>query len=409
MMNLICSNDHDAAWRAQSPTWRQLESSAFELLGSLCDGSMKGRSAVAASDSCQGCVSRAMEIVTSLAGISTSPEEAEVAADLLEATDDSEEEEEDYENDKPEVEAPPPSFSAVADKLPKTETDTEEFELGVAACGFLSALSTAKAAQSLLCGNADSVTALTYLATSSDSQDLQFAALKALASFSSCISSSGPLSAAAIGQVLKTVIGSEKKFKATATMNANRVHHAAVTGLFVIFDEMSEDQQKIDALAVASLFMRSVKKCIVARATTRDEERVFSAELVYALTTVLLLARGKSFVDEVFTKDVTGLLVNFVQWKLDPKTSVGTTNQRYWDASLSNCLLLLSSALWRPDERLAKAGIDVRALAGTTLMLARPGKAPRKAIDVKSALTRVVDGADAGAAVAAQRIIDRLF
>ena len=52
----------------------------------------------------------------------------------------------------------------------------------------------------------------------------------------------------------------------------------------------------------------------------------------------------------------------------------------------------------------------MQALAGTTLMLARPGKAPRKAIDVQSALKRIAEGPDdAGAAVAAQRVIDRLF
>ena len=74
MMNLISSSEHDAAWRAASPTWRKLESSAFELLGSLCVGSAKGRNAVSAADSCEGCVSRAVEIVTALAGISKSPE-----------------------------------------------------------------------------------------------------------------------------------------------------------------------------------------------------------------------------------------------------------------------------------------------------------------------------------------------
>ena len=103
------------------------------------------------------------------------------------------------------------------------------------------------------------------------------------------------------------------------------------------------------------------------------------------------------------------MLVNFVQWRQDPKTSIGNTNQRFWDASISNALLLLSFILWRPEESLARAGIDLRALAGTSLMLARPGKAPRKAIDVKSALTSIINGADAGAAVAAQRVLDRLF
>jgi hypothetical protein len=70
-------------------------------------------------------------------------------------------------------------------------------------------------------------------------------------------------------------------------------------------------------------------------------------------------------------------------------------NARFWDASVANCLLLLSTLLWRPDETLIAAGIELSPLAGTTLMRARPGKAPRKAIDPMSALSRVVDGSDA--------------
>jgi hypothetical protein len=72
-------------------------------------------------------------------------------------------------------------------------------------------------------------------------------------------------------------------------------------------------------------------------------------------------------------------------------------------------LLLLSTALWRPDEILDKAGIDLKGLTRTTLMLARPGKAPRKAIDFKSALGRIIDSGDAASSVAAQRVVDRLF
>ena len=233
--------------------------------------------------------------------------------------------------------------------------------------------------------------------------------MKVLVALAPCVSSEGPLTAAGIGEVLKSVLESEKKFKTTTTLNANRVYFTAVSGVSGIFDLLSAEQQKSDAVVVSSLFMKSVKKCIVIRATTRDEERAYSAELTYALTTILLLARGKSFVDEVFSKDLMASLVHLIQWHKDPKTNVGNTNQRFWDASVTNCLLLLSSTLWRPDESLAKAGIDLPSLAGTALMLARPGKAPRKAIDFKSALTRIVDGTDAGAAVAAQRVLDRLF
>jgi hypothetical protein len=141
----------------------------------------------------------------------------------------------------------------------------------------------------------------------------------------------------------------------------------------------------------------------------KDEDRAFSAELCYALTTVLVQVRGKDFVNEVFSMDMMNSMVNLVQWRQDPKTNLGNTNKVAWDAAVANILLLLSSLLSRPDETLVAAGIDLQALGGTTLMLARPGKAPRKAIDVKAALVRFVDGSDASSAMSAQRVLDRLF
>ena len=406
MMNLIDSSDHDAAWRAHSSTWRMLESSAFELLGSLCVGSIKGRNAVVAAVSCEGCVSRAMAIIISLAGIARSANQGDSTTDPAATIMDSDEEVD--ENEQPEMDSPPPAFSLIANKLPNREEEKEEFELGVSACGFLSSLATSKVAQTLLCGDADSVAALAHLATHSADEELQFAALKAVVAFAPCISCKGPFSAAMIGGVLKTALTMEH-VKPTASMNANRFIHFAVVGLQVVIDCLAKEQQENYLITVASLFTKSVKKCIVTRATTRDEERAHAAELMYALTTGLLLARGKIFVDAIYTKDLLVMVVNFVQWRQDPKTSIGNTNQRFWDASISNALLLLSFILWRPDESLAQAGIDLRALAGNTLMLARPGKAPRKAIDVKSAMASIVNGPDAGAAVAAQRVLDRLF
>jgi hypothetical protein len=123
----------------------------------------------------------------------------------------------------------------------------------------------------------------------------------------------------------------------------------------------------------------------------------------------LLQIKGKEFTDDIFTQELMTSLIHLVQWRRDPKTSLGTPNERAWDASVANCLLLLSMALWRPDEILKKTGIDLKALSQTALMLARSGKAPRKAIDFRSALSRIIESGDAPSNVAAQRVIDRLF
>jgi hypothetical protein len=129
----------------------------------------------------------------------------------------------------------------------------------------------------------------------------------------------------------------------------------------------------------------------ITKSTTKETENAFGAELSYNLSLSLLQIKGKEFTDDIFTQELMTSLIHLVQWRRDPKTSLGTTNERAWDASVANCLLLLSMALWRPDEILKKAGIDLKALSQTTLMLARPGKAPRKAIDFRSALNRIIE------------------
>jgi hypothetical protein len=124
---------------------------------------------------------------------------------------------------------------------------------------------------------------------------------------------------------------------------------------------------------------------------------------------VLLLSRGKRGVNEIFRNDVLTSMLHLVQWRHDPKTNLGNTSQRYWDAAISNCLLLFSTLVWRPEEELASAKLDLKALAATSLMLSRAGKAPRRAVALKTVLSRLAEGEDASAAVPAQRILDRLF
>ena len=113
--------------------------------------------------------------------------------------------------------------------------------------------------------------------------------------------------------------------------------------------------------------------------------------------------------DDVFTQELLKSFMNIIQWRHDPKTSLDKADEQAWNASISNCLLILSLVLWRPDEILSKANLNLTELASTPLMLARPGKAPRKAIDLKSALTKITESSDSAASLAASRILDRLF
>ena len=73
-----------------------------------------------------------------------------------------------------------------------------------------------------------------------------------------------------------------------------------------------------------------------------------------------------------------------------------------------NQLQLLAQILWREETALSKVGIKVLNLKNSTFMVARPGKAPRKAIDFPSALKLISQNGEAAAKIASLRILSYL-
>jgi len=407
IMTLLSDENPDAAWRSDDSTRRDLEEAAFGLLARLCSGSAKGRNAVAAADHCEDCISRAIEVVSSLAGL-----EDESGLETTQEQESSDTDSDAEENEREDFEDAPEDSTPAAkgahehekQKLP----DSQDQAVGVAACLFLSAIAATKTGRKALVENPRSVKALSYLASGTSSAEPRYAALKAVASLAPYATSEGALSTEELSDVLIAALTSEEKIKATADLNSNLMVDTAVAGIIVIFDCLSAEKQHTIGAAVCARFTKCVKSCVVTRATTRELERAHSAELAYSLTATLLLARGKDL-DGIYSQDLLISMLHLLQWRHDPKTSLGSTNLVAWDAAITNCLLILSFMLWRPEEVLVRESIDLNALASTTLMLARPGKAPRKAIDLRSALGRIREGQDSAARVAAERITDRLF
>jgi hypothetical protein len=398
MMSLISSKDHDAATKKESPTWRALESSAFDLLSSLCSGSAKGRNVVAMASNCDSCVQRAVDIVTSLvivreATLTEPPATTEVPID---------DGDEQIASDTKILE----EHTSNSETLLKAELDQDDATLGAAACSFLCSLAAVKAVNTALCCDGEAINAISCLAMSPGSEVLLLAAVNVIVSLAPYVPvhASDALDANKVGEVLVSVLSSKTKLTVS-----NQVYHSAVCGISVVLDLLDSEAQTKVARSLMSVFMSSVKSCIVVRSVAKDDDGAFAVELSYALSATLLSLRGKDFANDIFTTDIVMALVNMVQWRYDPKTVLDNSDSRKWTASVANCLLLLSSLLWRPDDVLVASKIDLVSLSNTTLMLARPGKAPRKAIDVKSALTCAINGPDSTAAVAAQRILCRLF
>ena len=390
MMSLISSKDHDVSQNQKSPTWRELESSAFDLLSSLCSGSTKGRNIVAMAPNCDSCVQRAVDIVTSLVVVRQSTlTEPPVASELPNDDDD---------------EQVSPEQKVDTETILKEGLEQDDATLGAAACSFLCSLATVKAVHTAICCDEEAVEAFSCLALSPSNEILLLAAVNVIVSLAPYTHDGDALDAKRVGEILLNVLNSKAK-----QTRSNQVYHFAACGISVVFDLLDDETQSKVARSLTMVFMNSVKSCIVVRSATKDEDGAFAVELSYALSATLLSFRGKPFANDIFSADIITGLVHMVQWRYDPKTILNDPDVRMWTASVANCLLLLSSLVWRPDDVLTANKISLQSLSNTTLMLARPGKAPRKAIDVKSALSCAINGPDSASALAAQRIVCRLF
>ena len=385
--------------RRHGAEFRQLEAAAFELLARLCEWSAKGRQAVADSSSYQDCVRQAIHVVSSLAGKVDKENESK-----------SDDDEEDVKSDKDEtstgLEPPPPDYSLLQSLA---KAGQEDFALEVAACSFLSAIVSTSIGRSEILGDSDCVETLSSLASKSESSELSYASLRVLSNLATFTTNQGLLSAVKLSDVLLNTMTSERKIIPTSNLNSNKVLEVAVSGLNIIFDSLPDEKAKALALAAATLFIKGVKNCSVTRSTTTELERAFAAELAHSLSMTLVLVRGKSFMSDVFTQEVMISFIHLTQWRLDPKTTLGNTTPQAWDAAISNCLLLLATLIHVPDQSLSEAGIDLEGLSQTTLMLARPGKAPRRAIDIKSALLQLSQSKDSSSALPAKKVLNRLF
>jgi hypothetical protein len=244
---------------------------------------------------------------------------------------------------------------------------------------------------------------------SSDCATLRFSALKVLTSLAPYSRSEGALSGGFIAGVILKALTVEKRIPSTSELNANLLYSVAVNGLNMLFECITLEQQEAVALVVATQFKKSVKACSVVRSTVKESERAHAPLLLLELLVSLLMARGRAFAHQVFNQELLTAMANLLQWRIDPKTSVAATDARMWDAVVTNCLLILSVVILRPDYALQSAGINLRSLSEATLMLTRPGKAPRKAIDLKAALERIAESADASASQSAIRVLNRLF
>lgn len=405
-MSLLSEENEEHKWMSKKESRDIVETAAFGLLTQLCDGSLKGRKAVAAAHNFDRCLNRALAILSD----TTAESKEEDTFDQKEE-DEKKDESSTTENDKDtEVDAPEEAAPETnGEEKVSTTIEVANEEHLASAFAFLSTILQLSNIRNDLLQNDKFIRASAALATDGKHPYLQFESVKVISRLAPCASMDGTLPPDRVGTILQLALGAEPDLKnSPGQWNINSLHVLATEGIEYVFDSLSESQQKSAISAIASRYQKILRTHSIARSSTRGTALESGGELAYNLTTVLMMANGRTNLEPCFDSTVLTSLVNTVQWRYDPKTVIAEDELCFWDASVTHSLQILSQILRHEESRMEKSGLKKHSLINTVLMVARPGKAPRKAIDFPSALSLVTKNGEAAAKLAAKRIMKSL-
>lgn len=372
---------------------RQVETAAFGVLSQLCSRS-KGRSAVTEAHGLDDCLLYAVHLISSM--VLSTMDKNEAAEPNNGGT---------TEDDEPEVDKPIAPESVPGEIQSHVDTSLE-----TAAIKFLSSVVPSKKCRSTLLQDDGFIRALLEVARSAISCGLQSEMIRflvAIAPYGKHEQDAGlAFSAEHLMEVFRDVFHFDTMIKwQSASSNVNFVQSKAVEGAETIFECVSSEFQRSVVAHTADRFTRLVKT--FTRPSSKDTILAHGGLLACSLTLLLLRSVGnKDVQDLLFTKDLLTSMIHVIQWRYDSKSRAEVLDPLYWDAAVCHCLQIIAFVFQGTEDSLKQANISPTTLAGTVLMMARPGKAPRKATDVTSALKRIIDeGTNTAAVVAAQRIL----
>ena len=400
IMSLLSDESDKYQWMQAKEARDIVETAAFGLLTQLCDGSLKGRKAVASAHNFEGCLNRALQILSDATSesILTSPNESKIA--------DSKEDDPEKEEENAAIISSPTTTEASFQEAVSTDIEVDNEEHLASAFAFLSTLLQISSIRLDLLKNDKFIHASAALATDGKYPYLQLESVKVISRIAPCASRDGILPPDRVGSILQSALGVEQELKnASGQLNINSLHVLATEGIEYIFDSLSEAQQKSVISDIASRYQKLLRAHSIARSSTKGVALKNGGQLAYNLTTVLMLANGNTNLEKCFDLTLLTSLVNTVQWRYDPKTVISEEELCFWDATVTISLQILARILWHDEARIEKSGLKKRGLVEAVLMVARPGKAPRKAIDFPSALSFVDKAGEAAAKLAAKRII----
>lgn len=364
----------------------EIETAALELLAKLSMAS-RGRNAIVEADECIECIMHAIYVIG--ASMDEPVDEEEAAGD--DGTTDGEEEEE---------EGVARQTSAPADVKENASSTSAPVELKSAAVSFLSNLVSVETCRVEMLKNPQFVPTLSQMSKEHAAPALQEQAVRLVTTVAPFSAPDGEVSSDALASSLIDVI---ERPSPIATKQL------ASEGLMVIVHEISTKLQSKAVEAAISSFQANVKKTTIARGSASEAERASTAQLTCSLVAFLVQVAGKDHVRTLmYSTDLLKAMIHLVEWRYDTRASSSVEGYYlYWDAAVSLSIQHLAVVLC--GTQASQEGLNAVALTKTVLTMARPGKAPRKTCDLKTALERVVAGKrDVTGAVAAKRILARL-
>ncbi|KAG7362774.1 WW domain containing protein [Nitzschia inconspicua] len=404
IISLFSPEKEHSHWRHEKRSQVLVETAVFELLAQLCMSTAKGRTAVAQAVDFKNALERGLEIISkALPGSVNRTEEQVVKRSTTENGYGDGEADEDASYASEERNAKEEIAFGLSES---SEPEIVDTKLLAAAYSFLSAMTPVPSARDALLENVQFIQTSSALIVDDRDSNLQFAALRAISRLAPYSTGAGGLTFESIGELLEAALTAEPTIPETGNFGWNRniYHIQATEGLLTVFDSLTPSRQQSVLQQVLHRYAKLLKTHSIAKAT-RASERSKGGELAYNLTTLIMLGRGKESVANCFDSGLLLSLVNTIQWRYDPKTTITDEAIVDWDATTTHCLQVIAHVLFRGEEALAKDGTKLRTLKENVCMVARPGKAPRKAIDFPSALKLVSRNGEPAAKLAARRIL----
>jgi hypothetical protein len=373
---------------------RQVETAAFGVLAQLCTRS-KGRSAVTEGHGFDDCLMYAIQLISSL------------VASAKDKDDDADDTDEDATSESDET-----GFekSTAPEPVPGDIRSLADASLETVAIKFLSSVVPSKKCRSTLLQDNRFTRASLEVAKSSISCVLQSEVVRflvAIAPYAKHEQDAGlAFSAERLMEVFRGMVDFDTAIEwQSASSEVNLVQSKAMEGAERIFECVSSEFQRSVITHATDRFTRLVMT--FTRPSSKDTIREHGGLLACSLTLLLLRSVGNNDVQDIlFTKDLLTSMIHLVQWRYDSKSRAEVPDPLHWDAAICHCLQVIAFVFQGTEDRLKERDVSPTTLARTVLMMARPGKAPRKATDFITALRRIIDeGTNTAAIVAAHRIL----